>query len=152
MGSLMSAALTTRLDLFHNSAKSHPQLGKISSTTRLDLSAPKYTKAKKAWTSTTYSLNALLVDGVDGPGEGLHALEAVVVLHADDVVAGVAVVDGEEGHQRHPGSGVVRWPDGAETRSSKKMLNDYTVKKGYRFSRPQPAGMSQTRLSLAGNY
>jgi len=72
-----------------------------------------------------YSLYALLVDGVDGPGEGLHALEAVVVLHADDVVAGVAVVDGEEGHQRHPGSGVVRWPDGAETRSSKKVSEPF---------------------------
>jgi hypothetical protein len=29
-------------------------------------------------------------------------------------------VDGEEGHQRHPGSGVVRWPDGAENRAAKK--------------------------------
>ncbi len=67
-----------------------------------------------------YYLYALLVDGVDGPGEGLHTLEAVVVLHADDVVAGVAVVDGEEGNQRHPRPGVVRWPDGAEKGAAKK--------------------------------
>ncbi len=94
-------------------------------TTRLDLSAPNIQKQQKAWTSNLYSFYTLLVDGVDGPGEGLHALEAVVVLHADDVVAGVAVVDGEEGHQRHPGSGVVRWPDGAENRAAKNVLIDW---------------------------
>ncbi len=32
-----SNALTTRLDFIHNSARSHPQLGQISSATRLDL-------------------------------------------------------------------------------------------------------------------
>ncbi len=83
-----------------------------------------------------YSLYALLVDGVDGPGEGLHALEAVVVLHADDVVAGVAVVDGEEGHQRHPGSGVVRWTDGAENGAAKKWwMTELVQHTGYREER-----------------
>jgi hypothetical protein len=28
---------------------------------------------------------------------------------------------------------------------------EYTVKKGYRFSRPQPGRMSLTKLTLAGN-
>jgi hypothetical protein len=50
-------------------------------------------------------------------------------------------VDGEEGHQRHPGPGVVRWPDGAETRISKKLLNVYTVKK---------AGRDVTNQTLSG--
>jgi hypothetical protein len=31
-------------------------------------------------------------------------------------------------------------------------LEDYTVKKGYHFSRPSPAEMSLTKIPLAGNY
>ena len=44
---------------------------------------------------------SLVVELLQGEHEGLHALEAVVVLHGDDLVAAAALVQGEQAHQRH---------------------------------------------------
>ena len=44
---------------------------------------------------------SLVVELLQGEHEGLQALEAVVVLHGDDLVAAAALVQGEQAHQRH---------------------------------------------------